>query len=71
MNAEALRRMLTRRPFEPFELHMTHGEVVPIYHPEMAWLIGGRIYVHQPVSDSEIICSLLHIATITPIRVSA
>jgi hypothetical protein len=27
MNAEALRELLRRRPFQPFEVHLSNGEV--------------------------------------------
>jgi hypothetical protein len=27
MNAEAIRELLRRRPFEPFDVHMSNGEV--------------------------------------------
>ena len=66
MNAETLRSFLTRQPFQPFVLHMTNGEIHSIRHPEMAWVVGGRIYIHVPEQNAEILCSLLHIASIHP-----
>lgn len=64
MNAETIRQMLQRQPFEPFEIHMTNGEVHPITHPENAFLAGSRLVVYEAQNDRMAILSLLHIASI-------
>jgi hypothetical protein len=61
-----MRALLARRPFEPFEIHLSNGEVYLVRHPEMAWVVGGRVYVHIPEQDYEVTCSLLHIASVRP-----
>ena len=48
VTAETLRELLQRRPFEPFEIHLTNGETHPIGHPEMAMLVGARLVVGYP-----------------------
>lgn len=64
MNTETLRELLQRRPFEPFQIHLSNGETYSIRHPEMAMLLKTRIIIGDPDSDKMWICSLLHIASI-------
>lgn len=71
MNADSIRLLLRAQPFEPFELHMSNGEVVPVRHPELAWLIGARLYVHVSELKGEVTCSLLHINTIRKLQPAA
>ncbi|HVK10257.1 MAG TPA: hypothetical protein VM597_15935 [Gemmataceae bacterium] len=68
MNAESIRRRLQARPFVSFEVRMTNGDVIQIRHPENAWLVGSRLYIHDPTADAESICSLLHIARINMLQ---
>ena len=68
MNAQTIKTYLTRPPFAPFALHMTNGEVHEVRHPEMAWVVGGKVYIHIPEMDSEILCSLLHVASVHPLQ---
>ena len=68
MNAQTLKDFLARQPFEPFALHMTNGEIHSVRHPEMAWVVGGKVYVHIPEKNSEVLCSLLHIASVHPVQ---
>ncbi|QDV38094.1 hypothetical protein [Tautonia plasticadhaerens] len=35
MQIQAIRSMLSRRPFVPFALHLADGRVIPIRHPDM------------------------------------
>jgi hypothetical protein len=46
MNAEAIREMLGRRPFEPFEVIMSGGERHLVKHPEfgVCSIITGYCY---------------------------
>jgi hypothetical protein len=64
MNAEAIRELLRRRPFEPFEVHMTNGEVYLVQHPEQAFLAGTRLLIYYPETDRLAWGSILHIANI-------
>ena len=64
MNAERLREALSRRPFEPFSIRMSNGDVFPVRHPENAILLRTRLVVADPENDRTMICSLLHIASI-------
>ena len=40
--------LLTRQPFEPFEVRMTNGDTHSIRHPENAWLAGSRLFHLRP-----------------------
>lgn len=64
MNAEAIRELLRRQPFEPFEVHMTNGKIYSIKHPEQAFLAGSRLLIYFPESDRLVWCALLHVSNI-------
>jgi hypothetical protein len=64
MNAEHFREVLSRRPFEPFSIRMSNGDVFPVRHPENAIVLKTRVVVADPENDRTMICSLLHIASI-------
>lgn len=62
MNAETMREMLRRQPFEPFQIRMTNGDIHEIRHPEFGMVTGGRFVIGY--EDRVVILSLLHIAAI-------
>ena len=64
MNAETIRELLRRQPFEPLEVRLSNGDVYQIPHPEFAILLKSTLVIGVPDSDRVIICSLLHIASI-------
>jgi uncharacterized protein (DUF302 family) len=66
MNAEAIRGMLNRRPFEPFEIVMSSGERRLVKHPEFAILLPSRLIVTDPVADQAAMLSLVHITELRP-----
>ena len=68
MNAEAVREMLNRRPFEPFEVIMSSGERHLVKHPEFAILLPTRVIVTDPVADRAAILSLKHVTELRPAR---
>jgi hypothetical protein len=68
MNAESVRELLRRQPFEPFQVRVTNGDAHLVTHPENAMLAGNRLYVYVPESDRIVIVSLLHIATIAMLQ---
>ncbi len=67
MNAQAIREMLNRRPFEPFEVVMSSGERHPIRRPEMALLLRSRLVV-AVAEDRMVICPLLHSASVETLQ---
>jgi hypothetical protein len=64
MNADFIRGLLEKQPFEPFEIHLTNGEKFPVRHPEQVLLAGARLIVHYPETDQIAFCSLLHLANV-------
>jgi hypothetical protein len=69
MTLEALRAMLTRRPFEPFRVKMCNGESFEIRHREMVSLARSAIMIVQPDAHGEPTdrveyISYLHIASV-------
>jgi|ERR1051325_3223678 hypothetical protein len=69
MTLDALRAMLTRRPFEPLRVKTSNGEVFEIRHPEMASLARSALVIvyadaqGQPTDRVEYV-SYLHIASV-------
>jgi hypothetical protein len=64
MNAEAIQELLHRRPFEPFEVHLSNGEIHQISNPEFAVVLKSNVFIGYPDSDRFALCSLLHIASL-------
>lgn len=67
MTLEALRTMLTRRPFQPMRITMSSGALFDVRHPEMASLGKSAMLVVLPdpdggPSDRWEFLSYLHIA---------
>ena len=61
MNASAMRELLHRQPFLPFEIRMSNGDVHNVRHPEFALLAGNTLILYYPDSDRISMLSLLHI----------
>jgi hypothetical protein len=64
MNAEATDQVLRRQPFDPFEVHLTIGEVYAVRRPEPVFLAGARLLIHHPENHQLVWCSLLHVANV-------
>ena len=64
MSGDALRELVRAQPFQPFEVHLSSGDVYQVYHPEQALVTGASIYIWYPESEKEdhvVRCSLLHV----------
>ena len=66
MDAEDVKKLLTKQPFQPLRLHLFDGSRVEIVHPELAVLYRFRLVVnirgHDPViMEDDIHISLMHI----------
>jgi hypothetical protein len=71
VNAEAIREMLGRRPFEPFEVVMSSGERHVVKHPEFAILMPSRLIVTDPVADKAAMLSLVQVTELRPVQPQA
>jgi hypothetical protein len=72
MTVQTFQELLTKRPFEPFRLVMSSGQVYDVRHPEMAFLTRTDILVGIGDTDEGVpaafkICSLLHVTAIEPL----
>lgn len=72
MTVQTFRELLTRRPFQPFQLVMSSGQTYEVRHPEVALLTRTSILVGVDESDDGIpaefkICSLLHVTAVEPL----
>ena len=64
MNAEAIRRFLDKRPFEPLEVQLSSGQVYEIRHPENAIVLKNTLVIAEPDTDFAMWCSLIHVTAI-------
>ncbi len=70
MNADALRDLIRREPFEPFAIHLSSGEVHEVRHPECAAISKTRVVVTDPSRDSVLVCNLLHVTSVEFLQMS-
>ncbi len=63
MSGDTIREFLKAQPFEPFEVHMSSGDVYQVNHPEQAFVTGASLYIWYPNDPNDRVarCSLLHI----------
>ena len=65
MNSEAIRELLARRPFEPFEVRLTNGDVHIVKHLECVAITRARLVIADPETDRIAICALLHVVSLS------
>ena len=63
MSGDSIRELVRAQPFEPFEVHLSSGDVYQVTHPEQALVTGATLYIWYPDigRDHVVRCSLLHI----------
>jgi hypothetical protein len=61
MNADAIREMLQRQPFQPFVIHLSSGETHEVRHPDCLAIGKGRIAITDPDADRVAVCSLVDV----------
>jgi hypothetical protein len=64
MNAEALRKLLSVRPFEPVEVKLSSAQVFTIKHPENAIVLKNTLVVADPDTDTVQWTSLIHVVAV-------
>lgn len=64
MNAEAVRKLLATRPFEPLEVQLSSGQIWTIRHPENALVLKNTLVVTEPEADMVRWISLIHVVSI-------
>ncbi|HET6425625.1 MAG TPA: hypothetical protein VFG20_18190 [Planctomycetaceae bacterium] len=71
MSAETIRDLLQKRPFEPFVIRMTNGDIYQVRHPEVVILMKTKLILGDPDSDRSWILSLLHMAAIETLQTAS
>ena len=61
---ETLYEFLHRRPFRPFEIHLSNGNSFVVKHPDFADLLKTKIVIALPDVGQIAVCFLLHIAEV-------
>jgi hypothetical protein len=64
MNAQILRQMMVRRPFQPFEVRMSNGDVHQVRYPDFAFVLRTNFVIGDPDADDVVICSLDQMASV-------
>ena len=68
MTLDTIQELLSRRPFEPFQIVTSSGDRYEIRHPEMAWPIRNGVYVgiggRGKLPERAAFVSLLHISSV-------
>jgi hypothetical protein len=64
MNRQTIAELLRRRPFHPFEIELSSGEVHKVLHQEFAFLLRSNLVVGYPNTDRVVHCALLHITRV-------
>ena len=64
MNAEALKKLLALRPFEPVEVELSSGQVLTITHPENVIVTKSTLVVVDPPTDTVQWTSLIHVVAV-------
>ncbi len=70
MNAEALRKLLSVRPFEPVEVELSSGQVFAIKHPETVIVLNNTLVVADPETETVQWTSLVHVVAVRRRQVS-
>jgi len=73
MIADTFRKILRRKPFEPFRIVMSSGESYNVMHPEMVFVTNKTLVLalpdpRTPDGDRLAFCSYLHIAHVEVLR---
>ena len=64
MNAEALRKLLGVRPFEPVELELSSGQIFAVKHPETVIVLNNTLVVADAETETVQWTSLVHIVAV-------
>ncbi len=67
MTTPQLKAMLSEQPFEPFDISMADGRVLPVKHPELVMITPGGRTIGVVVHDDAIaIIDLLLVTSLRP-----
>lgn len=64
MRADNLKALLERRPFQPFEVRMSSGDVYQVRYPTYAFVLKSSLFIGDPDADTVAFCVLDQIASV-------
>ena len=64
MNAETIRELVRRQPFQPCAIHLSNGEVHEVRHPECIMFGGGKVVIYDAEADCFKLCALIHVNSV-------
>ena len=72
MRLTEVQAVLSKHPFEPFQIQLSNGQTYAVRHPEFAGLTRSSLFVGVPseddaIPDRMVQCDLLHIVAIEPV----
>lgn len=68
MNAEEIRNLLRREPFEPFRLRLTSGDTYDVLDPNTVALGRNRLFIAFTDGDRWTFVPYLHIAAVESLQ---
>ncbi|HQU45446.1 MAG TPA: hypothetical protein PK867_21705 [Pirellulales bacterium] len=68
MNVEAIHALLHVKPFVPFEVHLSSGEIHEVRHPENAVVLKSNLFTGFPEKDTFASCALSHVTEVQPLE---
>jgi hypothetical protein len=71
VNHEYFADLLNKRPFEPFAVRLSSGDVHAVCYPGCAILTRTRLVIVDPDADNIVVCSLLHITSVEMLQSAA
>ncbi len=64
MKSEALRELLQRRPFQPFEVRMSNGDVYQVRYPDFAMALRSNFIIGDADADHFVIGAFDQMASV-------
>jgi len=71
MNHAYFQQLLSARPFEPFAVQLSSGQVHAVGYPGCAILTPSRLVIADPDADNIVTISLLHIVSVEMLQPTA
>jgi hypothetical protein len=56
--------MMLRRPFQPFEVRMSNGDIHQVRYPDFAFVLRTNFVIGDPDADNLVICALDQMASV-------
>ena len=64
MKPSTLKELFERRPFQPFEVRMSNGDVHKVRYPNYAFVLRTMLFIGDPDADTVAFCALDQIVSV-------